>query len=91
MEEDLQTFKPLVTEVHPASEGAASLATVLPAGLVRLRETGREARSAFLAAGLLAVLSLLLSLVLFLGIGKEADMVWQEEFQSVQSVLVEEP
>jgi hypothetical protein len=91
MEENLQTFQPLVTEVHQASEGAATLAPVLPAGLVRLRETGREARSALFAAGLLAILSLALAAVLFLGLTKEVDVVWQEDSQSGQSALVEGP
>ncbi len=88
MEESLQTFEPLVTEAHPASEAKAALAPSLPAGLVRLREAGREARNALFAAGLLSILSLLLSLVLFLGVVREADVVWQEE---AQSVLVEAP
>lgn len=91
MEENLQTFEPLVTEIHPVPEGEAARVQSFPAGLIRLRETGREARSALFAAGLLAVLSLLLTLVLFLGMGKEADVVWPEESQSIQSVLVEGP
>jgi len=91
VEEVLQTFEPLVTEVHQASEAKAPLVPSLPAGLVRLREAGREAQTAFFAAGLLALLSLVLSGVLFLGGGRGADVVWQEESESVQSVLVEGP
>jgi hypothetical protein len=91
VEEVLQTFEPLVTEVHPALEAKVPLASSLPAGLVRLREAGREARNAFFAAGLLALLSLVLSGVLFLGGGRGADVVWQEESQSIQSVLAEGP
>jgi hypothetical protein len=91
VETSLQTFESLVTEVHPASEAKAALTPSLPAGLVRLREAGREARNALFAAVLLAILSLLLTLVLLLGVGREADVVWQEEAQSIQSVLVEAP
>jgi hypothetical protein len=93
VEEAVQTFEPLVTEVHRASEAKAEPKhkPSLPAGLVRLREAGREAGNALLFGGLLAILSLVLALVLLLGPGKEADVVWPEEFQSVQSVLVEGP
>jgi hypothetical protein len=54
--------------------------------LVRLQEAGREAKSALLSAGLLAVLSLVLASVLALSPGKEADVVWPEEFQSVKGM-----
>jgi hypothetical protein len=92
VEESLQTFQALVTEVHQSSEAEATGAvSSLPAGLVRLRETGREAQGAFVSAGLLLLLSLALTAVLFLSPWKGADVVWQEESQSVQSVLVEGP
>jgi hypothetical protein len=95
VEEKVQTFEPLVTEIHPAADASAAMpaipAPVLPAGLVRLRRTGRELRNALLAAGLLALVSLVLLAVLLLTRGREADVVWQEEFQSIQSVLGEAP
>jgi hypothetical protein len=92
VEERVEMFEPLVTEIHQAEEAAGlSRAPTVPAGIARLKKAGREFRNALLLAGLLAVLSLILSAVFFLSPGKEADVVWQEEFQSVQSVLVEGP
>jgi hypothetical protein len=95
VEERVETFEPLVTEIHPAAEASVlTLAIpdpVLPAGLVRLNRTGREARNALLASGLLALVSLVLLTVLLLTRGTVAEVVWQEESQSIQSVLVEAP
>jgi hypothetical protein len=88
VEECLQTFEPLVTEVHQTPEAEVARAPSLPGGLVRLREVGREARNAFYAAGLLSILSLVLSLVLFLGLGRDALVVWQA---GDDRVLVEVP
>jgi hypothetical protein len=91
VEENVQTFLPLVTEIHPVPEVRGALAPQLPAGIVRLRDAGRETRKALVMAGLLAVVSLVLLGVLLLGSGKESDVVWMEESQSAQSVLVEVP
>ena len=91
MEESVQTFEPLVTEIHPASEVRATSAPRLPAGIVRLRDAGLETKKALFMSGLLAIVSLVLLGVLLFGSGKESDVVWLEESQSVQSVLVEGP
>ena len=88
MEESVQTFPPLVTEIHPAAEAKLIAQAALPAGLLRLRETGREARRALLAAGLLGAVSLVLAAVLFFGRGSDALVVWQA---GEDRVLVEVP
>lgn len=101
MEEKIQAFEPLYTEVHPAGEGSLpetagprQEAGKLPAGLVRLQEAGRDARNAFMMAGLLSLISLALFAVLFLTQTEGAAVVWPEEGQSIQGVkstLVEAP
>ena len=88
MEKDVQTFEPLRTEIHQASDADPFLAPFGPAGIARLRSAGREARGAFLVAGLLAIVSLVLSAVLFFGLGNDVLVVWQE---GDDRVLVEVP
>jgi hypothetical protein len=91
MEESVQTFEPLVTEIHPAPKVPAPVAPRLPAGILRLQDAGREMKKALFMSGLLAVVSLVLLGVLLFGSGKESDVVWLEESPSAESVLVEGP
>jgi hypothetical protein len=88
VKEILQTFEPLRTETHSASKANAAASPSVPAGIIRLQRAAREARSAFLAAGLLAFIALVLSAILFLGPGSAALVVWQE---GEDRVLVELP
>ena len=87
MEESVQTFEPLRTEIHHAPESGLALAS-LPAGIVRLREAGHEARKALILAGLLGVVSLAILAVFLLVPGGDALVVWQE---GDERVLVEGP
>jgi hypothetical protein len=88
VEENIQKFEPLRTEIHPGSEGGLAVETSVPAGIVRLQDAGGEAKKALFFAGLLAFVSLAIIAVLIFGPGGDALVVWQE---GDDRVLVEVP
>jgi hypothetical protein len=78
VEENVQSFEPLRTEFLPAPVGGPVTMPSVPAGIIRLRNVGREAGKTVLLAVLLATLSITLAAVLSLDAGKGALVVWQE-------------
>jgi hypothetical protein len=94
MDPEIESFAPLLTQVNPAPSGdviaAQNSGVELPSGLGVLVRAGASLERALLVSLLLLVVSLVLGGVLLAFPGRERSMVW-EEFQSVQSVLVEVP
>ena len=96
MDQALESFAPLLTQVNAAPEhpemGVAgeNPGGGIPSGLGVLIRAGASLRKALLVSLLLFTVSLVLLAVLLAFPGREKSMVW-EEIRSVPSVLVEVP